>query len=135
MSRSRRRLSLGPLEDYLLYATRRRGWVERHGDNCDPMLLSVPEIVEHLGVTARSWQRYRGDDSLPIERAEAIADRFGVHPIEVWGDEWVFIAACRQPIEAWGDLYADLLWCHGIDVDSVDWTDYFEQEVLDARTW
>ncbi len=48
-------------------------------------------LAEKLGVTRRSVCRW-AHDGIPLTWAEDAAHLLGVHPCEVWGDDWIAAA-------------------------------------------
>ena len=53
----------------------------------------VSELARHCGVSRRALCRARAQGAT-LRIAEAAADYFGLHPVELWGDD--YIAACDE---------------------------------------
>lgn len=57
-----------------------------------PLLAVVPgsarEQAEACGVTQRTVCRWRSGSGVDRRIADAVAVRVGLHPAEVWGDDW-----------------------------------------------
>lgn len=50
-------------------------------------------LAERIGVSLRSVSRW-AVDGIPIQAAEDAAFAFGLHPVNVWEDAWIFAAGC-----------------------------------------
>lgn len=46
------------------------------------------DLAACLGVTPRTLQRWRAGTPMRLSTAEDVADRLGVHPLEVWGEAY-----------------------------------------------
>ena len=47
----------------------------------------LAELARQTGVHVRQVQRWK-HSGIPLERADSMAIALGLHPAEVWGDEW-----------------------------------------------
>lgn len=79
------RLPLAPLEVRLCAHLDRRGVHTRGSDPWDPLLVSSEELAELVGVTSRTWNRWRVD-GVPILRADLAAVAIDAHPLDIWPD-------------------------------------------------
>jgi hypothetical protein len=55
--------------------------------------------AELLGVTDRTIQRWR--DGIPIAAAVELADHLGMHPVELWGDDYIALPADPYDVIGW----------------------------------
>lgn len=80
------RLPLAPLEARVL-AQLERVRPRGHGfaENRDPLLASADELASTVGVTAKSWRRWR-HAGVPVYSADRAAVALGTHPGELWPD-------------------------------------------------
>lgn len=79
------RLPLAPLERRLCAHLDLRGVHTPGSDPWDPMLVSADELAELVGVTSRTWKRWR-DEGVPLVRADRAAVAVGDHPLDIWPD-------------------------------------------------
>lgn len=49
---------------------------------------NITELAERIGRARRTLERYANDGGVPIVVADDIATALGVHPFELWGDQW-----------------------------------------------
>ena len=42
----------------------------------------------HNGWQARAWQKYRAAGQIPVMAADRLACALGMHPAEIWGEDW-----------------------------------------------
>ena len=52
-----------------------------------PERQNMTAIAEHLDVNSRSLWRWTVED-IPFHKADEIAVSLGVHPVEIWGDDY-----------------------------------------------
>ena len=53
-------------------------------------------LAELLGVSRRAVSRW-AMSGVPLRSAEDACDRLGIHPCEVWGDDWIDAALPEIP--------------------------------------
>jgi hypothetical protein len=63
----------------------------------DRLSGTVPEIAQALGVSDRTIQRMRTTGIDPYLADEIAIRHLGMHPWEIWGDEWWLEAADCPP--------------------------------------
>jgi hypothetical protein len=54
----------------------------------DRLSGTVPEIAQALGVSDRTIQRWRATGIDPYLADQIAIKHLGMHPWEIWGDEW-----------------------------------------------
>lgn len=81
------RLPLAPLERRVCAHLDRAGAHSRHGDTSDPNLASADELGAAVGVTGRTWTRWR-ETGIRITQADRAAVAVGDHPLDIWGDDF-----------------------------------------------
>ncbi len=57
------------------------------------------QLAAWLGIGPRQVDRWR-TQGVPINSAEKACDTLGVHPTELWGDEYGFVAMCPLALVA-----------------------------------
>lgn len=67
----------------------------RHEDGSGPSRpFSDTVLAEMVGVSSRAVARWRANDNrLPWATADTTAVALGLHPVAVWGDDWVALDA------------------------------------------
>jgi hypothetical protein len=70
-----------------------RPWGRVHHQTTGTQPAPVATIAELCGVSGRTATRW-GAEGIPINAAEDAAFACGLHPVNVWGDLWLFAAGC-----------------------------------------
>lgn len=81
-----------------------RGWIPiRRGGHFFQARLSfgplraqratISGLAESIGVSRRNVIRWK-HSGVPVNAAESACDALGLHPCEVWGDEYLYAASC-----------------------------------------
>lgn len=81
------RLPLEPLETALCARLDRAGPRTAGSDNADPNLASCAELAELVGVTSRTWGRWR-HTGIRLTAADRAAVAIGRHPLDIWGGDF-----------------------------------------------
>lgn len=80
------RLSAGPLRDYLLSrisVIAAEGPHEGHAEQ-----IGAQTVQKLYGIDIRTWRNIFERDYVFMKYADNICGRLGMHPCELWGDEW-----------------------------------------------
>lgn len=90
IDREVRRLPPAPWADLARWVTVHHDGKRWAADEPDPYLRQTMDLIndtyaaELFGCTPRSISRWRANGQVPADTLEAIADRLGVHPSELW---------------------------------------------------
>lgn len=82
------RLPIAPLEVIACSHLGRARPIAAPSESCDPRLASVADMADLVGVTRRSWTRWRQAGTIPLDSADRAAVALGRHPSEIWGFEF-----------------------------------------------
>ena len=93
------RLPVAPLEARLCAHLDRAGVHTQYGESVDPNLASMDELAELVGVTSRTWKRWR-DEGVPLVRADRAAVAVGHHPLDIWPDFHSRVAGSPQGVDS-----------------------------------
>lgn len=93
MARFKPRLPFGPLFDALPTRLEVRP-CGRMDQECE---IGTPrQVADALGIAPRTAYRWRSE-GIPVDDADRLAIALGMHPIEIWGDDWL-LPVSVQPL-------------------------------------
>lgn len=49
------------------------------------------DVVDLLGISRNAWWRYKGGQKIHYLLADRYAIALGVHPMDIWGDDWLTV--------------------------------------------
>ena len=51
--------------------------------------MQIKTTCVHFGLCARQWHRWSGGETMmTVKSADEFALKLGLHPAEIWGDDW-----------------------------------------------
>lgn len=68
-----------------------------------------------LDVATRTVNRWLATGGIPMSTALTLADRIGVHPIEIWGDTYLALPDDPRDHTTWANNLAQIMSCEPED--------------------
>ena len=81
------RISAAPLHDLIHRAARKMAAEMEHRGNAEQATLNV--VAKRLKINGPVFRNLMAADYVLVSTADRICCQLGVHPMDIWGDEWL----------------------------------------------
>jgi hypothetical protein len=79
-------LPFKPLEELMVARLDGHRACGRYDDHYDQRLVHAQDLAEKVGVSRRTWERWKAADRVPWGMADHAAISAGEHPVLIWPD-------------------------------------------------